>query len=94
MIFIKRILAWFSASGRKIRMTLSGKRAIAQLRDLYSLLAIDAIDEQGMMRLKVAYGEACYYVMQASKGYQKKHNGKGKENYQAYFDRFVDSGSE
>ncbi|MFA5107982.1 MAG: hypothetical protein WC492_00400 [Candidatus Micrarchaeia archaeon] len=93
MLFIRKMQSWFSSHRHQMHMTISGRRALAQLEDLYNLLSLEAIDESSLMQLKVAYGEACYYIMQASRGYHQKHGGKGKERYQPYFDRFVDAGT-
>lgn len=93
MIMVRRLLSWFSVRSMSLNMTISGKRALAQLEDLYDLLILEAADDESLLRLKVAYGEACYYVTQASRGYHKKHSGRGRENYRPYFDRFVDSSS-
>jgi hypothetical protein len=86
-------LAWFSSNSHRANITSAGRRALLQLGDLYDLLMLEAIDDESLLKLKVAYGEACYYVTQASRSYLKKHGGKGRENYSAYFDRFVDCAS-
>jgi len=91
MIMIRRLLSWFSARSYSMNMTIAGRRALSQLEDLYDLLILEAMDDESLLKLKVAYGEACYYVSQASRGYHKKHSGRGSENYSPYFDRFVDS---
>ncbi|MFH0927824.1 MAG: hypothetical protein V1822_04565 [Candidatus Micrarchaeota archaeon] len=91
MILVRRLLSWFSVRSQKLNMTAAGRRALAQLEDLYDLLTLEAIDDEALLRLKVAYGEACYYVTQASRGYSKRNH--KKENYGPYFDRFVDTAS-
>ena len=93
MVMIRRLLSWFSAHSKSLNMTAAGRRALSQLGDLYDLLTLEAVDDESLLRLKVAYGEACYYVTQASRGYYKKHSGAGRENYRPYFDRFVDVSS-
>ena len=93
MIMVRRFLAWFSNHSARPNLTLAGRRALLQLGELYDLLLLEAIDDEALLKLKVAYGEACYYVTQASRSYQKKHRGRGRENYSTYFDRFVDCAS-
>lgn len=87
-IFIGRIIAWFSSRRKKSSLSARGKKALSQLEELYSLISIGSMGE---VSLRVAYGEACYYLMQESKQHQKTHKGKGVEDYQAYFDRFLGS---
>jgi hypothetical protein len=90
-IFMLRIIAMFSKMGRQAELTISGKKALRHLEDLYNLLSLDAPDDDAKMRLKLAYGEANYYVNRASQGYYQKHKGKGSEKYQDYFKRFIES---
>jgi hypothetical protein len=91
ILFIRKILAWFNLEKKQMqsRITINGKRALQQLNDLYNLLLLEITNEEDLAALKIAYGEACYYITEASRQYYKIHKGKGKENYQEYFDRFV-----
>jgi len=85
MIFIRRVMAWISKSS----LTASGKNALSQLDDLYSLISVGKVGGEEMLKLKVAYGEACYHVMRDSRNnYQKGIEGQG-EDYQHHFDRFL-----
>jgi len=85
MIFIRRMMAWISKS----RLTASGKTALSQLDDLYSLISVGKVGGEDLLKLKVAYGEACYHVMRDSReNYQKGIDRKG-EDYQLHFDRFL-----
>ncbi|MFN3910300.1 MAG: hypothetical protein ACK4J0_03670 [Candidatus Anstonellaceae archaeon] len=89
ILLIRRILAWLNFETRRNQLTKTGQKALAQLQDLYNLLLLEAYDEQSLAALRVAYGEACFYISEASRQYYKKHQGKGREYYQEYFDRFV-----
>ncbi|MCM8830732.1 MAG: hypothetical protein NC918_00865 [Candidatus Omnitrophica bacterium] len=89
LLVLRKILAWLNFQSRKNQLTQTGQRALIQLQDLYNLLLLEAYDEQSLAALRVAYGEACFYIMEASRQYYKKHEGRGRENYQEYFDRFI-----
>ncbi|MCX8163005.1 MAG: hypothetical protein N3D10_00420 [Candidatus Micrarchaeota archaeon] len=91
-LIIRRIAALLNLLQRSnVPLTQTGRKALEQLRDLYNLLLLEFYDEESLAALKIAYGEACFYITEASRQYYKKHKGKGRENYQEYFDRFVKS---
>ncbi|MEM3362312.1 MAG: hypothetical protein QXV83_00875 [Candidatus Anstonellaceae archaeon] len=92
LLLIRKImflLGFYSNS--KVKLTPTGKKALEQLNDLYNLLLLELYDESSLALLRLAYGEASFYITQASREYYKKHKGRGRENYQEYFDRFVKS---
>jgi hypothetical protein len=91
LLIIKKILSWLNLYKYKSNLTITGQKALKQLEDLYALLTLEAADESTLAALRLAYGEACFYIMEASRQYYKKHGGRGRENYQPYFDRFVKS---
>lgn len=91
-IFLLRVISAFTRMKRQAELTISGKKALRHLEDLYNLMSLDSEDDEARMRLKLAYGEANYYVNRASQGYYQKHKGKGSEKYQDYFKRFIDAG--
>ncbi|MFH1306313.1 MAG: hypothetical protein ABIH83_01490 [Candidatus Micrarchaeota archaeon] len=89
-IFVMRIIALLSKMGKEAKLTFSGRMALQQLEDLYSLVSLDSFDDTSLMRLKLAYGEACFHVSQASRGYYTKHRGGGEEEYLDCFSKFLE----
>lgn len=90
---LRRLKQWLRGHPRA-RLTLEGQRALASLEQLHRLLRIE-FDEGGMdlVAFQVAYGQAYYSVLEASRRHHASSRAKPKpeapENYQSYFEQFL-----
>ena len=88
-LWVRRMLAMLSRL-QGPQVTLSGMRTLQQLQRLYALIGAGwTTDDMEMVRLRVAYGEAYYQVMEASRR-RRTHRRKDEPGeYQAYIERFL-----
>ena len=71
-------------------VTPSGQMAMRQLQRLFSLISAGfAPDDMEMVRLRVAFGEAYYHVMDASRRRKTHRRADRPDEYQAYIERFL-----
>lgn len=94
MQWVRRVAAVLSQM-RGPMLTRTGRQALAQLQRLYALVSADLRDDSiEMVQLRVAFGEAYYHMMEASRRHHKRHRGRGQEDYGAYFGQFLSSAPE
>ena len=94
LAWVRRVTALLSQL-RGPMLTRTGKQAMAQLQRLYALVAAGVSDDDmEMVQLRVAFGEAYYHMMEASRRHHKRHKGREREDYGAYFDQFLRSAPE
>jgi hypothetical protein len=97
---ISRLIDWVMRAWRRIkavlarmngpRLTPAGKLALEQLKRLYELIALGFNpDEMEIVRLRVAFGEAYYHIMEASRRHSKRKRMDNAAEYQAYVERFL-----
>ncbi len=102
---IARLRAWLLSWASRITAILSrlrgpmltrtGQQAMAQLQRLYALVSAGVSeDSMEMVQLRVAFGETYYHMMEASRRHHKRHRGREREDYGAYFDQFLRSAPE
>ncbi len=102
---VARLRAWLLTWVRHISAILSrmrgpmltrtGRQAMAQLQRLYALVSAGVSDDSmEMVRLRVAFGESYYHMLEASRRNHKRHRGREREDYGAYFDQFLRSAPE
>lgn len=91
IVFLRRLISWVRARfmQRKHGLTTKGKLALAYLEELYNLMLLDAFDGQQLLALKMAYGNACYQVLHASRTHNAKKTTPDEEDYSHYFDQFL-----
>jgi hypothetical protein len=88
-LWVRQMLAMLSR-WRGPSLTPAGMLTLRQLQRLYALIGAGwAVDDMEMVRLKVAFGEAYYQVMEASRR-KRTHRRKDEPGeYQAYIERFL-----
>ena len=89
MQWVRRVSALLSQM-RGPMLTRTGRQAMAQLQRLYALVAAGVSDDgMEMVQLRVAFGEAYYHMMEASRRHHRRHKGREHEDYGAYFNQFL-----
>jgi hypothetical protein len=89
LTYVRRLIA-FLFPKLADRRTARGQKALEQLQSLADLLRAE-FDGEGMdlVAYQVAFGQAYYNVMTASRENYKRHKGKEPEDYKSYFEDFL-----
>ncbi len=94
------VIDWLARTWRRMQallarlngpsLTPSGKITLSQLQRLFALISAGFNpDDMEMVRLRVAFGEAYYHVMEASRRHRSRRRADAPEEYQAYIERFL-----
>ncbi|MCL6089343.1 MAG: hypothetical protein M1530_04255 [Candidatus Marsarchaeota archaeon] len=97
---LARVIDWLARTWRRMQallarlngpsLTPSGRITLSQLQRLYALISAGFNpDEMEMVRLRVAFGEAYYHVMEASRRHKSRRRADEPAEYQAYIERFL-----
>jgi len=88
-MWVRRMLALI-ARMQGPQLTASGMHTLRQLQRLYALIGAGwTTDDMEMVRLRVAYGEAYYQVMEASRRKRTHRRRDEPGEYQSYIERFL-----